>query len=301
MRKFSPVLWMCAALCTPFLFVTKLQAHGFVGDRFFPATITTEDPFAVDELSLTGTYFKQPGEDGEPQTREIDGGFEFAKEILPGFAVGVEDTYIHLKPDGEHGFEGWDNVGVSLKYEVWHSDEHEAIVSIGLDSDIGGTGSSKIGESFSTFTPAIFFGKGFGDLPEGFGALLAFAVTGTVGQTFPTSAEESNALEWGFAVEYNIPYLQQHIRDVGLPEPFKNMIPLVECSFETPENRGQNITTGTINPGILWETKAFQLGVEALIPINHESGSQVGFTVQLQIYIDDLFPKVFGHPVFGAR
>ena len=27
-------------------------AHGFAGDRFFPATILTDDPFVADEMSL---------------------------------------------------------------------------------------------------------------------------------------------------------------------------------------------------------------------------------------------------------
>ncbi len=70
------------------------------------------------------------------------------------------------------------------------------------------------------------------------------------GQNFPTKADgDSNALEWGFAVEYSLPYLQQHVKDIGLPAPFKDMIPLVECSMETGENRDdRGHTTGTINP-----------------------------------------------------
>src|SRR5438045_6833731 len=37
-----------------FLFVvpTIARAHGFAGSRFFPATLTTDDPFVNDELSL---------------------------------------------------------------------------------------------------------------------------------------------------------------------------------------------------------------------------------------------------------
>ena len=40
------------------------------------------------------------------------------------------------------------------------------IFSVGGEVDLGGTGSKAIGrESFTTYTPTIFFGKGFGDLP----------------------------------------------------------------------------------------------------------------------------------------
>ncbi len=118
----------------------------------------------------------------------------------------------------------------------------------------------------------------------------------------PTKAEDANALEWGFAVEYSLPYLQQHVKDTGLPRPFRDMIPLVEFAMQSPENRGGGkSTTGTVNPGVLWESHYCQLGVEALIPINEESGPHVGFTFQMWIYIDDLLPKVFGHPIFGSR
>jgi len=147
----------------------------------------------------------------------------------------------------------------------------------------------------------LFVGKGFGDLPESVSYLQPFAVTGTFAQTFPFKPERANAFEWGIAIEYSLPYLQQHVKDIGLPVPFKDMIPLVEFAFETAENRGEGgITTGTINPGVVWESQVVQLGIEANIPINSRSGTHVGVTVQAWIYIDDIFPKAFGHPIFGG-
>jgi len=292
----------CLAIAFTASTAPTARAHGYAGDRFFPPTITTDDPFAVDELALpTVSYFVNPADDGSPKTRETDISFEFDKEIFPRFALGVSNTYIFQKPDGERAITGWDNVELTAKYELWLSEPHEAIVSVGVKGDIGGSGRKTIADSFSTITPTFFFGKGFGDLPDSAGAFQPFAVTGTIGQSFPTSSEAANTLEWGFAVEYSLPYLQQHVRDIGLPEPFKNMIPLVEFSFSTDENRAtRGITTGTINPGVLWETEYFQLGAEALIPVNGRTGPHVGAAVQMWIFIDDLFPKIFGHPVFGG-
>ena len=63
-------------------------------------------------------------------------------------------------------------------------------------------------------------------------------------------------------------------------------------------NRGGETTTGTINPGVLWEQSDYQLGVEAVIPMNSHTGPNVGAVVSVQIYIDDIFPKIFGKPVF---
>ena len=80
------------------------------------------------------------------------------------------------------------------------------------------------------------------------------------------------------------------------------MVPLVEFAMTTNENRqGRGQTTGTIDPGVLWITDYYELGVEANIPVNQASGSHVGVNLQLWIFIDDIFPKVFGHPLFGAQ
>ncbi len=42
----SPLAAACA------LVATEAAAHGFAGDRFFPATLQTDDPFVADEGSL---------------------------------------------------------------------------------------------------------------------------------------------------------------------------------------------------------------------------------------------------------
>ena len=134
------------------------------------------------------------------------------------------------------------------------------------------------------------------------GSFQPVAVTGVFDNSFPSGSAAANFFDWGFAVEYSLPYLQSHVRDIGLREPFNAMIPLVEFAMSTQENRpGRGITTGTINPGVLYENAYFQLGVEANIPVNHESGAHVGVTIQMWIYIDDIFPRTFGHPLFGER
>jgi hypothetical protein len=275
-----------------------VHAHGFVGDRFFPPTITTDDPFATDELLLPSvSYFKGAG---SPPTGTTDGGFEFDKEIFPHFALGISGDYLHLKPNGEPEANGFDDLTLSAKYQIWQNDKHEAIFSIGARWEIGGSGSSSVGaDPTSTFTPTLYFGKGFGDLPASMSYAKPFAITGTLGEDFPTSAEPNN-LEWGLALEYSLPYLESQVKDIGLPKPFKNMIPLVEFSFTSPQNRDGGETTGTINPGVLYESRYFQLGAEAIIPVNDVTGHKVGMVVQLEIFIDDIWPKVFGLPLIGS-
>jgi len=287
-----------------------VRAHGFEGDRFFPPTIQTDDPFATDEFSVGFQSFNNPAspEDGTPKTREIDVSSEFDKEIFPKFALGISGTYINLEPskhtaDGSApppSQDGFDNLSLSAKYQLWEIPEHEFILSLGGEVDLGGTGSKPLGvESYSTYTPELYYGKGFGDLPNQLKYLKPFALTGTLGYEIPSKSSDSNVLDWGFALEYSLPYLQEHVEDVGLPHPVRDLIPLVEFNLSSPTNRSGETTTGTINPGVLWESKYCQIGAEAVIPVNAHTGPDVGAVVQVQFFIDDLFPKIFGHPIFG--
>ena len=276
------------------------RAHGFEGDRFFPPTIQTDDPFATDELALPTISYNPAA-----ATRETDINASFSKEVLPKLALSISGTYTDLNPRGGPALDGFDNISLNAKYQLWESPEHEFIVSIGSDFDLGGTGSRELSvDSFTTYTPTIYFGKGFNELPDALKYLRPFALTGTVGLAIPGEAVNadgsfnSDALQWGLALEYSMPYLQEHVEDIGLPRPFRDLIPLVEFSMSSPLDRSGAPTTGTINPGVLWESKYYQVGIEAVIPANTHSGPEIGGIFQVQIYIDDLFPAVFGHPVF---
>jgi hypothetical protein len=185
------------------------------------------------------------------------------------------------------------------------------MLSTGIDWDIGGTGAKKVGaESFSTVTPAFFFGKGMGDLPDSVALLKPFAVTGTVGYAMPTEhyaidatsgdrIRNPEAVTWGFTAQYSVPYLEQHVKDLGIPQPFNMAIPVVEFAFETPSSGDRHgHTTGTINPGIIFMGKDMQLGLEAQLPFNNASGSGVGYMAQVHFYLDDLFPRSLGRPLW---
>jgi hypothetical protein len=97
-------------------------------------------------------------------------------------------------------------------------------------------------------------------------------------------------------------YLQEHVKDVGLRAPFDLLIPLVEFSFETALCRGHGgQASGAINPGMIWSVRYFQVGAEAVVPINSRSGTNVGFIAHLHFYVDDLFPHAIGRPLFGRN
>jgi hypothetical protein len=277
------------------------RAHGFVGDRFFPPTVLTDDPFAVDELTVPEfTYVTNPAGDGAASTHELDTGFEFDKEIFPHFAIGVSDDNIAQWARHPPTANGMDDIDIITKYELWQNEQHEAIIAIGFESLLGGTGAKAVDDPHTVFTPTFYWGKGFGDLPDSLSALKPFAITGTIGQELPLNATDPNTFDWGFALEYNLMYLQSQVMDVGLPAPFKDMIPLVEFSTTTNENRAdRGQTTGFAAPGVLWESRFMQIGGEVLIPLNNHTGQHLGGVLNVDIFIDDIWPNVFGHPIFG--
>ena len=78
---------------------------------------------------------------------------------------------------------------------------------------------------------------------------------------------------------------------------------IVEMQLSTPvaNNFGNSpITIGTINPGVIWAGTYFQVGAEAVFPVNHASGTGVGFLGQLHLYLDDMFPTTIGRPLLGG-
>ncbi|MFM0001088.1 hypothetical protein PQR57_08680 [Paraburkholderia dipogonis] len=274
-----------ALLCAPSL----AGAHAIAGNRVFPSTMAVDDPGVGDEANLQFGHQRVPGDNGDQSINTFD--FEYDKLITPRLAVSVDGTYAMQNNPRAHGF---DNFGVGLKYLLYVNDAHEFMTSVGVDAELGGTGSRAIADNFSTISPTIFAGKGMGDLPDSLAYLRPIAITGEAGPALTTGAGRPNAFNYGFTVQYSLPYLQQHVRDVGLPQPFANLIPLVEI----PLSRSQGQTTGTVNPGFIWINRYGQFGVEAQIPINRASGSHVGILVQAHIFFDDVAPTTIGKPLF---
>lgn len=295
-------------------------AHGLAGKRFFPATLAVDDPFVADELSLpTVAFIRRPAEGDAPAFKELSLSGELAKRITPTLGLSLAGEWLHLDPDRTASTSGFSNMEVGLKYQFFRSDLHETIMSFGVNWEVGGTGSKRVGaDSFDTVTPTLFFGKGFGDLPEAVPFLRPFAVTGILGVGIPTRAasvtrsvnedgdvetereRHPHTLPWGFAIEYSLPYLSAAVRDVGLPSFLNRMIGVVEIPLETGLDRGAGgTTTGSVNPGIIWVGRFFQVGLEAVFPINARSGRNVGVVGQLHFFLDDIFPDSVGRPLFG--
>ena len=312
-------VWLALATVLIIFPTAGALAHGFAGSRFFPATITIDDPFVADELSLPTVSNQKTGTDPSVVETAISG--ELSKRITSDFGFSIGYAWNHLDQAGPpHNPNGFQNLEITPRYQFLLNVPHEAVASVGVITELGGTGARQVGAvPFATYTPTLYFGKGAGDLPESLNWARPFALTGTVGYSITSSKKirtpvvdadtgfttlavdhVSNTINYGFAIEYSNFYLRANIHDFGLPEWVNRLTPLVEFNFVTPvTDRYGEKTIGTINPGIIWSGQSMQFGVEAIIPTTRASGKNVGIIAQLHFYLDDLFPNSIGRPLLG--
>jgi len=288
-------------------------AHGFAGDRFFPATIQTDDPFVADEATV-GTLTKNPADptDGQSYSYEFDISKRITRDL--GFTAAYQWNYFQPKNQPPHY--GFGTLTIGQQYQLFINNPHEAMALVGLQESLGHTGAVNGGQAddHTTISPTFDFGKGLGDLPDSLPWLRPLAITGNLSVDFPTRVNSNGALNQevfnaGFAIEYSLEYLQHHVRDVGIERPFDHLIPLVEITSATPLNRGSILgttnntgfaTTGTIAPGLIWSGQYYQLGAELLIPYGEGQGHGIGGLLQFHLYLDDIFPRSIGRPLFGG-
>ncbi len=299
------------------LALAEANAHCVVGARFFPATLTIDDPCVADELAFPTIASFKNGDD--PSTRELDISGEFSKRITDNFGISIGSAWTQLSPAGTSRVDGFQNLEASLKYQFLTAPARELVMSGALEVEFGHTGSSAVGaESFTVYTPTLFIGQGFGGLPDDMRMARPFALTGQIGYAIPSKSSITSVdpdsgdtstelnprfLTYGGSLQYSMPYLKSNVVDLGLPAFFDHLVPIVEFQFQTPVSnyKGSGIgTTGTVSPGLIWIGKYFQVGLEAIIPVNRASGTGVGVIAQLHFYLDDLFPNSIGKPIFSS-
>lgn len=289
-------------------------SHTIVGARVFPATLTIDDPGVNDELALpTFAYLTAANPDGSTGPMSYTLGWEYDKTITQdlGISIGSQGFTWQRNPQGE----GRANIDTELKYVYFKDPDHEAILATGVNVDWAHTGSglssSLPSNPFTTITPKIFGGKGFGDVSVDW--LRPFAVTGEVDLNIPTASVNSitlnqnpTTLTYGATLQYSLLYMNSNVQEV--PDFFKRLIPAFEVLVTTPvSNIGPSVpgsfspsdTTGVFGPSIYYIGQYFELGLMAQIPINEASGKRVGALAILDIFLDDLLPDSLGKPLFG--
>ena len=309
------VTWLIAAAVV--VVAQPVLAHGIVGNRLFPGTLAFDDPAVNDELIFPAlSSLKHPGDGGDVTDTRV--GSSFTRLLTSTVAIGIERGWVHRNwPSAQRS--GFDETNLTIKGLLYKNELHEVMLSAGLAWGIGGTGDQGVGANKpNTLQPGIFFGKGFGDLPDGLAWLRPLGITGAVtlehpmtgmstnlgidadtGQLSPMLSRNVDVLHWGFSLQFSTYYLSPRFTPGKLPkeEPLHQLVPIIEFAFNSP--RGEK-TAATINPGLAYVAGAWQVAAEAIIPLNSEGGRSVGARAQLLLFLDDLIPSVFGRPLLDS-
>lgn len=275
------------------------QAHVICGDRVFPTTLTMDDPGVSDELSLPTIALTPSG----PSNGY---GYEWDKTITEDLDIAVNGNYVsQAGPAGS--LNGWDNITLTLKDQhpcIQHWEHEELVWSLGLVREITGTGSKQLTsagaiDSAGYTAPTFYFGKGLGDLPVPF--LRPLAITGELSRQFSDSpAMSPNAWNYAASLQYSMPYLQQHVKALKVPQWIARLTPVVEVAMSSQDGSSP---TGTISPGLLYDADNWQLGAEAVIPANAATWQSqgTGFIIQFHVFLDTFYKDWFGKPLFRTN
>ncbi len=251
------------------------HAHGVVGERAFIEPFIAEDVNPKNEFVIG-----RPEWDHSRDGRTLSLGFGLEKDITP-------------KPAAEPHASGFDNLGLTLKYAFFIDPVHEAIASIALESTAP-TGTEKVGaEQNAAFKPFLLYGKGANELPDFLAYLRPLAVQGDAGFEISTDRDRTTTVAHDVAIEYSVPYLQQAVRDLGLPWPLSNLIGDTELNFEHGVNgEEQGRSKVFVTPGFVYMDRWVELGVAGRFPLNQAAHDELdwGIVFIVDLFIDDIFP-----------
>src|SRR6516165_6147093 len=293
-------------------------AHGIAGNRYFVGTLTFDDPAVADEAIVPNfSSLNHPVGGGNVIDNRFN--WSFARLLTPTLQIEIDSGWTQRAwPTARAS--GFETTDVGIKGEIFRNNEHETLISAALLWGIGRSGAQGIAAAANpnSVHPGLFFGKGFGDLPDWLAWARPFAVTGAIVDAIPFGptgkalspnpptgnlqtalVPQANVLHWGFSLQYSTYHLTS--RFTGGPpkeEPLNQLVPLVEFNFDTPFRQS---TAATMNPGFAYAAVTWQIAAEAIVPLNRQGGSGPGVRAQLMFFIDDLIPLVFGKPLLSDK
>ena len=168
-RRFSARFRACARSssrsfhCSP---CSNAFAHCFVGARFFPATLATDDPCVADEMSLPTVSWSKTGDTRRPANGMFRPNFRNASPRISAFRSATPG-----RRSASRAGRRWPASTISRPPRNTSSTRTASTNwrCCSALSSIGARPAPPIPASrtpWGSLTPTFYFGKGFGDLPD---------------------------------------------------------------------------------------------------------------------------------------
>jgi hypothetical protein len=314
---------LAAALLTAGAFSLPGQAlaNADCGPRLFPVTLTLDDPGVGDEAALPTVSYQHFGNNTATPGDDTTVSFNMNKRLTENFMLGVGDGYNYNAVPLQLGKNqtGWQDLQLLAKWQDCVSPEHEFMFSLGVIRELGGTGTVSAGaDQYGYTAPAIYAGKGFGDLSNP--ALRPLAITGELYHIWSdhgfaaetvtnpmtglttSRGNGTSANSWlgAFSLQYSLLYSREHMKEIDLPPWLGGLIPLVEFDWVSSSGKPTNVQNAwRAAPGVIYEAKGYEVAVEAQVPLGRSAGTNLGVIVQFYIFLDDLYPNSIGKPLLN--
>ena len=282
---------------------TSAFAHAVCGSRIFPATLGIDDPGVGDEVALPTVSYLPASLAGGTETASVS--FNYTKTIFPEFGLSIGQGAQFANGQGW----GRSDLQIGAKDRLFCLPDWELMGSVGVNLDVGKTYTNGMGSDYNTYSPVIDVGLGFGGLPKSLNVLRPFAITAALGEDIPDQKftggmQNPVNLNWGFTIQYSLAYFNENV--AAIDNAFvRRLIPITEFTFSRPianfDTLGPAVTTGTIQPGVIYAADKWQFALEAILPVNSASGKGVGVVGELHFYLDDILPDSLGRPIFGGK
>lgn len=264
-----------------------------VGNRNFVEPLVTEDSDPSNELEL------QPQWNKSRTNNTYSFQFSQEKTFAPNFSIEIGDELNQVAPRQGPDARGLGALQLLPKWAFYTSIEHEMrfavagnfLIPVG-DLDAGAPSHTRAG-------PMLMYEKGMGDLPDrGFVRYLRpFAFLGDFAYLPTWGGPESGQFLADFCLSYQFYYL----RDSGVALPFASFVsrlsPFAEFDWQqiAVGKRFNTPPDFRITPALAYDTGYCQLTLGTQVALSHQASlnSQAAVIFLLDVYMEQLFPRVF--------
>jgi hypothetical protein len=122
--------WLAAAMSV-LAGVPPADAHGIAGNRYFPGTLTFDDPAVADELILPNFSSLAHTNNNENVVDNVFAG-AFTRLLTDKLGISVDSSWIQRNRTSFPQQAGFGLTSLSLKGQVLEDDPHEALVAASL-------------------------------------------------------------------------------------------------------------------------------------------------------------------------
>ena len=117
-------LTAAAALCA--IAPAASLAHGIAGNRFFPGTLTFDDPAVADEFVITPGFLRQSVNGNAVTDQNVT--VSFARLLTPDVSIGIDSGSTRRTWDGARQ-SGESGTRITLKSRLYENDLSETLVA----------------------------------------------------------------------------------------------------------------------------------------------------------------------------